>query len=319
MTSINWQPDILGAGFEARRIDFPDDYEGAVCATVVRRKAEMPTTKAVLHIHGYTDYFFQTHMADWFNAQEYDFYALDLRKYGRSWAAHQHPNFCKDLHEYFADIDAALRIITEEDDNDWILLAGHSTGGLTSSLYMDSGTYRERVGALWLNSPFFEWDLPTPDRIAVEALSLLAPLAPYAGSKRDAPVPYIEGIHKDYHGEWDFDLRYRPLMGFPVFAGWCRAINKAHARLRDVLAVKCPVLVMHADKSIYGATWSPKFQTGDSILNVDDIKRYAKYLGAADLQVVEIEDGLHDLVLSRADVREQVFAELEAWLAGCEP
>ncbi len=30
-----------------------------------------------------SDYFFQTEMADQFNQHGYDFYALDLRKYGR--------------------------------------------------------------------------------------------------------------------------------------------------------------------------------------------------------------------------------------------
>jgi len=45
------------------------------------------TRGAVLYVHGFTDYFFQTGLADFFAARGLRFYALDLRKCGR---AHVH-------------------------------------------------------------------------------------------------------------------------------------------------------------------------------------------------------------------------------------
>ena len=57
-------------------------------------------------------------------AEGYAFYALDLRKHGRSLRPHQHPNFCKSVAEYYADITRAIDEIGEP-----VLLAGHSTGG----------------------------------------------------------------------------------------------------------------------------------------------------------------------------------------------
>ena len=68
------------------RIPLPDDYEGSVAATLVRFAAGRAPSRAVLYLHGYVDYFFQTHMARWFVARGWSFYALDLRKYGRSLA-----------------------------------------------------------------------------------------------------------------------------------------------------------------------------------------------------------------------------------------
>ena len=59
---------------------------------------------AVLYVHGFSDYFFQRHMAERFALEGYAFYALDLRKHGRSLRPHQHPNFCKSVAEYYADI-----------------------------------------------------------------------------------------------------------------------------------------------------------------------------------------------------------------------
>ncbi len=34
----NYAPDILGAGYEQLTLNFPDDYEGKVVATLVRKR-----------------------------------------------------------------------------------------------------------------------------------------------------------------------------------------------------------------------------------------------------------------------------------------
>ena len=38
----------------------------------------------MLYVHGFSDYFFQTALADFFAARGLAFYALDLRKSGRA-------------------------------------------------------------------------------------------------------------------------------------------------------------------------------------------------------------------------------------------
>src|SRR3954464_9510994 len=132
-----WQSDPLLPGFEALELRFPDDYDGVVAATLVRLPGGEAPRGAALYVHGFADYFFQRHMAERFAAEGYAFYALDLRKYGRSLRPHQHPDFCKSLTEYYADLDAALETIGGE-----VLLAGHSTGGLITSLYAHEGAKR---------------------------------------------------------------------------------------------------------------------------------------------------------------------------------
>src|SRR3954464_3170080 len=132
-----WQPDRLLPGFEALELEFPADYDGAVVSTLVRLPVANAPRGTVLYIHGFSEYFFQRHMAERFAAEGYAFYALDLRKYGRSMRPHQHPNFCKSIAEYYADIDAAMDVIGGE-----VLLAGHSTGGLVASLYAHEGAKR---------------------------------------------------------------------------------------------------------------------------------------------------------------------------------
>ena len=149
----------------------------------------------------------------------------------------------------------------------------------------------------------------------MRALAALAPAFPFAKRPPRGPVPYLQSIHTDYRGEWAFDLQWRPLCGFPIYAGWLLAILRAHRRLRRGLAPRCPVLVLHAATSVAGREWHPGFQSGDSVLNVAQIRAGSRHLGPG-ITVVEVRDGLHDLVLSRPEVREQVFATLFGWLRG---
>ena len=165
--STAWLPDAVLPGFETLTIPFPADYDGPVVATLVRRLATDPTRRAVLYIHGFIDYFFQAHLAEAYNVQGWNFYALDLRKHGRSIRPGQHANFAKDMREYFADITAAIVLIKGQESNTTLLLNGHSTGGLIAALYADSGRLRDQIDALFLNSPFLGWNVS-----ALEAFGL---------------------------------------------------------------------------------------------------------------------------------------------------
>ena len=60
LNKIEYRQDVLGTGYECADLEFPADYEGQVIATLVRKKSKQPTSKAVLYIHGFIDYFFQT-------------------------------------------------------------------------------------------------------------------------------------------------------------------------------------------------------------------------------------------------------------------
>ena len=65
----------------------------------------------LLYLHGWSDYFFQTELADFWAAQGVRFYAIDLRKYGRSRRPEQTPGFVTDLATYDEDLEAALAVM----------------------------------------------------------------------------------------------------------------------------------------------------------------------------------------------------------------
>src|SRR3954469_2349852 len=147
-------PDVLGEPYLAETIALPPDEEGPVVATLVVRRAAEPTGRAVLHVHGFANYFFQTAYAEWWNERGYDFYAVDLRKYGRSIRPHQTPNFVTDLRDYFADLDAAWQRIADRDGHHRVLLSAHSTGGLVVALWADER--KPALAGMVLNSPWLD-------------------------------------------------------------------------------------------------------------------------------------------------------------------
>lgn len=311
--ALNWMVDTELAGFDCLTLQYPDDYDGTVEATLIRHESASPTQQAVLYIHGYGDYFFQAHLAEAFNAHGYHFYALDLRKYGRSLRPHHHANFCKSLEEYFPEIDDAIQIITAQHHIERLVLKGHSTGGLIASLYATSGTYRNRVDGLVLNSPFFDWYLPAMAKRAIPILGTMGAVFPFLALEDNKPVPYFLSLYEDYHGEWYMNKAWRPLTGFPIYSGWVRAINKAHQCVREGLTIDCPILMMSSDKSYQASSWTPVYQTADTILNVEHMRSHIQYLGDR-VTHIEIVDGQHDLFLSRADVREKASKALFLWL-----
>ena len=286
-----WQPDLLLPGFEALELQLPDDYDGAVVATLVRLPSRTAPAGAALYVHGFADYFFQRHMAERFAAEGYAFYALDLRKHGRSLRPHQHANFCKSMSEYYADITRALEEIGEP-----VLLCGHSTGGLQCALYAHEGERRDSVRALWLNSAFFDWRLPA---WKMTQLHLAAALGRFYPFLRDDGVLREDYVRSLLDEGWTFDLVLKPPLGFGVYYGWLGAVNDAHARVHRGLELACPVLSMHSDEA-------------DIVLDWRQIARWSRMLGER-VTVMAFPGAMHDLVLSRPHIREEVFRQLFAW------
>lgn len=308
---VRWRDDIL-PGFEQLSLqlaDGPDSLE----IVLVRRRCKATSKAAVLYIHGFIDYFFQSHLADFYNEQNLHFYALDLRRHGRSLLPEQRANFTRDIDEYFLDIDAAISHLQSFEDIDWLLLNGHSTGGLLAALYGHRGLYRKNINALFLNSPFLDMNIPAWQlHLLVPLLSRLGKIFPYLRYPGISPA-YAESIHADCHGQWQFKTDWKPIAGFPVYAGWFRAIHKAQAEIAKGLDIKCPCLVMHSSRSHRMKKWSPDAQYCDIVLNVADIQRLSPGLGKQ-VEILAIQDGLHDLTLSNETARKEVWQKLSGWL-----
>lgn len=317
MTSLKipttYQADVLGPDYQQLVLEFPDDYEGKVVATLVRKKNTQATTKAILYIHGFIDYFFQTEMADQFNQQGFDFYALDLRKYGRSRLGHQQLYNVRDLSEYDAEISKALEIIQAE-GHDAVLLSGHSTGGLICTLFAAHHPQHSLIKGLWANSPFYDFNMSEFEKNkALPQLSKLGRLLPNLTIPSGLNKWYVPSLHCHYHGEWNFNLEWKQPSYKMVKLSFVRAIHEAQKEIHAGVTLTIPTLVMHSHQTTNPKKWGIEAQTSDVILNVNDIQKYAEKM-IGDISIQTIENGLHDLVLSAPKVREQVYQNLFAWI-----
>lgn len=316
MTHSAWTSDVL-PGFEQTTLAGLSAADGPIEVVLVRRRCSIPSTKAVLYIHGYVDYFFQTHLADFYNQAGLHFYAIELRRHGRAMRPHQHPNYTANIDEYLQDVDAAVSLLRGEEHIDWLLLNGHSTGGLVAALFAHRGQQRAAVNAVFLNSPFLDMNLPTWQKWLLEpVLSGLGAWFPYLPITKIS-VAYGQSLHASYHGEWWYDTRWKPIAGFPIYAGWFRAIHRAHAEVARGLTIQCPVLLMHASRSAWPKQWNEAVMAADIVLDVADMRRLSPRLGA-NVVVRAITNAMHDLTLSQLAARQQVFKELRDWLSAID-
>jgi len=312
-----WVPDVLGPGYEAQTLRLRPDDEGPVVATVVRHRPD-PTVRparAVLYLHGWSDYFFQTGLAEHWTTRGVAFYALDLRKYGRSLRAHQTPGYVDDLDTYDEEIHAALALVHEElGAHARVLLMGHSTGGLVACLW--AHRHPGRVAGLVLNSPWLELQGSGLLRhLSSPAVAQLARFQPKAPLPNIDPGFYNRTLAAATGGEWTFDERWRPTPAFPVRAGWLAAVMTGHTIVARGLTIEVPVLMMASARTLISPRWSEAMRESDIVLDVELLARRAVQLGSC-VTVVRIPGGLHDLVLSAPPVRARVYAELDRWSAG---
>lgn len=306
-----WMPDSLGRGFMMRYVDQGSDYSGKVRCTVVRYDAPDSTDRAVLYIHGYNDYFFQTEMAEEFARHGYDFYAVDLRKYGRSIMEGQRPFLVRDFKEYYPDVDSALAIMRSDGCRE-IVLMGHSTGGLVASCYMVAHPHAP-IDALILNSPFLDWNLGKKEWL-VGLASFFGRIFPGIHVDTGGGGVYEQSLTAGEHGEWRFNHAWKGT-SLGVDLGWVRAVNEAQHYLRKhKRAIHVPILLMYSAKSLDPDKWTPEASRADVVLDVKDIKKYGLELGT-DVTAARVNGGMHDLILSAPDVRYPVYTYIFNWLS----
>lgn len=304
--------DVLGEPWLAETIDLGEDHEGPLVATLVSHRSPRPSGRAVLYVHGFADYFFQTGFAQWWLERGYDFYALDLRKYGRSIRPGQTPTYVTDLADYDAELDVAWQRITERDGHEQVVVAAHSTGGLVTSLWLDRRRPAGLVG-LVLNSPWLDLQGSVLLRtVGTAVIKQLGARQPMREIRRDVSGLYGRSLHRDHGGEWDFDLTWKPLESFAVYVGWLRAVRTGHARLQRGLDVPAPVLVLSSDRSGVPTEMGDEVHSADIVLEVPQIRRWATALGAH-VTYVAVPGARHDVVLSRPDARRRAYDEIERW------
>lgn len=304
--------DALGPDYAHQTLTLADNE----FATLVSLPADarVPPQGAVLYLHGFVDYFFQDHVARHFAGKGWAWYAVDLRRYGRSLRPSQEPWYIDDLTGYYEEIDHAIERI-RADGHKRIVLMGHSTGGLISSIWAHDRRDSRPIDALVLNSPWLDLQGSWFDReISTWLLRGLSHIRPLANIPQKLQSIYPQSIHTGARGEWDFNPRWKPLTPQPVKAGFLAAVRREHARLHRGLDVGVPVLMLRSDRSRLDLdAWHEDAHQTDIVLDVEHMQRWLPQLGS-DVTDLPLLGAIHDVMLSTVPVRNRAMAEVENWL-----
>ncbi len=347
---MTWTDDPLGEGFYQRFLELHDDQFGPNRAALVTYRPDVDSFTGpdsadaagapqfvVLAVHGWNDYFYHYEFAQRVSEMGGRLYALDLRKYGRAHMPGQMWGYVEDLSTYDEEIGEALDIIYAEHGLDVpVFLYGHSTGGLTVTLWADRhpGVLR----GLILNSPWLELQASTTVRhIGQPILDALQKMAPTAvlpsvdngfyqrlvtgwmseeereqarKHQEAAGIPDEEVDPFLREGGWNPNPEFRHFPSFPIRPGWLRSILLGHERVEDGLTIDCPILVLTSAKTHYSDTWSDDMRHADTVLDVDQIWKRVHGLGPV-TTLVKLDGAIHDVLLSRASVRKVAYWHIE--------
>ena len=343
-----WRDDFLGANFEAMELELAPDEEGPVCATLVRYTVPPPETarprrlrdafaeltrhairretprqekvpRVVLYVHGWADYFLQKELAESLAGSGFHFYAIDLRKFGRSLRRWQTPGYITDLAAYDEDLEAALEAIGADvarragtAEPPTVHLIAHSLGGLIATLWADR--HPGRLATLVLNSPWLELQGSSLTRsIAMHLVEPFARTDPKRAFRLPEMPAYWESVSDVAHGEWALDPQWRPRASFPIRAGWSKAVLAGHAAVGLKLDIDAPVLVMLSGRTRIQGEWTAELMRVDAVIDVEETARRALGLGRR-TAVFRYPGALHDVFLSRRIVRQQAYRDLAIWL-----
>jgi alpha-beta hydrolase superfamily lysophospholipase len=232
----------------------------------------------------------------------YDFYAIELRRYGRSIRPGQLRGFIADLDDYALELDAAADLIAA--DHDRLLVMGHSTGGLIAALW--AARNADRLEGLILNSPW----LDLQGSAIVRALG--TPVIDALGSRAPTSVLRLpdlgfttRSLHISLGGEWDYDLTLKSRPGPPIRTGWLRAVLLGHQRVAAGLGIGVPILVLASTKTEFARRWHEGCGLSTRCL-MWSRSRPVRFASAA-CHCGRIPDGLHDLTLSAPHVAKQAW------------
>lgn len=315
-----WMPDPLGADYQYTTLDFGVDAEGPVVATLVRYQPSRTARDllrrprgAVLSVHGWSDYFYNRELAEFWHRLGYRFYALDLRRYGRSLRPeHELAGYTDNLAEYDAEINASYDLIRGEHPKLPILFMGHSLGGLVLSLWAQRST--RRIAGLVLNAPWLEFQ--GTQFLRVPAQSLLEPMV-RRSPRRRLHLPELDhywmSLSRDGQGEWDLHPLWRPRYAFKPTTGWLKTVLDGHATVAKGLELDQPILVLTSGQSHFGTAFDPLMQRTDAIVDVNLVRLRSLKLGSFVTNVM-IREAMHDVFTSAEPARSVAYRDLALWV-----
>jgi alpha-beta hydrolase superfamily lysophospholipase len=266
---------------------------------------------AVVHVHGYNDYFFQTPLARDFADAGIAFYAVDLNGAGRAIDRHPVPHFMSDISQPGDGIDEAVTLVGHLHPGLPLLLHAHSTGGLSACVWAADRAHPALAGMI-LDSPLFGRRERGIKHYGRGLLPVMGRARPHllVSSK---PSVYAHHLHSEGGGRWDFNREWKRPEGVPARAAWALAVRRAQQRISRGLGLTVPVLVARSAQTGPERADNPHLDAQDIVVDVEAISQLAPRLGS-DIEQLVVEGGIHELSLSAPDARAAYIRGVMTWI-----
>lgn len=272
----------------------------------------------ILYVHGYNDYFFQEELAEKSDSAGFAFFAIDMHYNGRSYREGEPRSDMRSVKEYYAELDVAVALSKKIAGNSIssnlpFVVIGHSQGGLITPNYLNERN-SEDFAALVLNSPFLDYKNTWFVRnIAFPVLSDVALLMPDAPAPKQESPKYNTSLLKTERGEWEFNTELKSAEWPQQYFGFLRATTRGIKWIHNGMQIKSPILMMRSGCTVNNVKWEEDYMRCDCLLDVNLLEKWVPKLGS-DVTTVTVEDGMHDLFLSRKEVRDYAYSTMFEFL-----
>ena len=165
-----------------------------------------------------------------------------------------------------------------------------------------------------LNSPFLDYKNSWFVRnIAYPVFSDIALLMPDMPAPKQESPKYNMSLLKTEKGEWEFNTELKSDEWPQQYFGYLRATERGIKWIHAGMQINAPVLMMRSGCTIDKVKWDDDYMRCDCMLDVNLLEKWAPKLGP-DVTTVTVEDGMHDLFLSRKSVRDYAYRSLFEFL-----
>ena len=279
-------------------------------------RTEENNKNAIIFIHGFNDNFYHFHISNFFLKKNFDIYAPSLKNYGRSCYDREKLYHIDDLKKYFTDIDNTILHIENLKKYEKIYIIGHSTGGITSTLYCHEGKYKNKISGLILNSPFFSFYDDSYINYflhyVVYYIGKYFPNICIRKENKNSINSYSVFIYNKFHVEENCKL----LHNAPIFSGWIYTVIKNQQFIsKNKLNIDIPVLILNSDKTYnnnfnYNIFQNEKYQIAKDIFKNNN---FSKSFGENTEEYI-IKNSDHDLFCSSRYIINLVLDKITDWL-----
>ena len=149
--------------------------------------------------------------------------------------------------------------------------------------------------------------------MAFPVLSDVALLMPDAAAPKQESPKYNMSLLKTERGEWEFNTELKSDEWPQQYFGYLRATTRGIKWIHAGMQIQTPVLMMRSGCTVDNVKWDEDYMRCDCMLDVNLLEKWAPKLGP-DVTTVTVEDGMHDMFLSRKDVRDYAYRTMFEFL-----